>query len=114
VTVIGEPRVYGMVSEYQPYWKPQWPVMYQKSYWYQCDIDTEQLAPQMESYEIANGMRPLWVPLADAIAHNEKVLAAEPKYMGLSIHRETRVLKHVAHELSFGTVDTTRDCGIEI
>ncbi|MGQ4276988.1 NUDIX hydrolase [Pseudidiomarina sp. E22-M8] len=100
VLVVGQPQPFGMVSEYQPYWKPQWPIMYQKSYWYQCDVAVESVATKMEHYEIANGMGPQWIKLDDAIRHNEKVLREAPATMGLSIHRETRVLKHLADELS--------------
>ncbi|KFZ30985.1 DNA mismatch repair protein MutT [Pseudidiomarina salinarum] len=101
--VVGEPEPFGMVSEYQPYWKPQWPIMYQKSYWYHCEVAQETVATRMEHYEVANGMRPEWVALADAIKHNEQVIKQAPATMGLSIHRETRVLKRLAHELDILT-----------
>ncbi|RUO63387.1 NUDIX domain-containing protein [Pseudidiomarina planktonica] len=100
VLVVGEPKPFGMVSEYQPYWKPQWPIMYQKSYWYQCEVALETTATKMEHYEIANGMRPQWVKLTDAINHNQQVLQAAPATMGLSIHRETHVLKQLAQKLA--------------
>jgi len=99
VLIKGEPKHFGFVTEHTPYWKPQWPIRYQKSHWYECDIHDEQIATAMEDYEIANGMKPLWVTLEDAIKHNSKVIDAQPDSMGLSIHRETLVLERVAKEL---------------
>ena len=52
-------------------------------------------AVRMESYEVANGMRPLWVGLEEAIAHNRGVMQRREQTMGLSIQRETLMLEHV-------------------
>lgn len=100
VLIKGEPKHFGFVTEHTPYWKPQWPIRYQKSHWYECDIHDEQTATAMEDYEIANGMKPLWLTLDEAIKHNHKVIQAQPDSMGLSIHRETLVLERVAEELA--------------
>jgi hypothetical protein len=53
----------------------------------------------MESHELANGMRPLWVNLHEAIAHNQAVMQRQEKTMGQSIQRETFMLNKVAVEL---------------
>lgn len=53
----------------------------------------------MESYELANGMRPVWIELSDAIAHNHSVMANKETSMRLSIYRETFMLEKVAGEL---------------
>jgi hypothetical protein len=53
----------------------------------------------MESHEIANGMRPVWVDLHEAIAHNQAVMQCQESSMGQSIQRETFMLRKVASEL---------------
>lgn len=100
VLIKGEPRHFGFVTEHTPYWKPEWPIRFQKSHWYECDIHDEQTATQMEDYEIANGMKPLWINLEEAIRHNKGVIANQPESMGLSVHRETLVLERIASELA--------------
>jgi len=53
----------------------------------------------MESHEIANGMRPVWINLHQAISHNEAVIQRQEPSMGQSIQRETFMLKKVASGL---------------
>ena len=53
----------------------------------------------MESHEIANGMRPVWISVTEAIAHNEAVMQRQESSMGQSIQRETFMLRKVASEL---------------
>jgi hypothetical protein len=48
---------------------------------------------RMERYERDNGMRPVWVDLNEAIAHNREVMRRQEPSMGLSIHRETFMLE---------------------
>jgi hypothetical protein len=43
-------------------------------------------------------MRPVWVNIHEAITHNEETIQASPK-KGLSIERETFLLKKIADEL---------------
>ncbi len=52
-----------------------------------------------EDYEIKNGSEPVWVNIYEAIAHNQKVMDDKEDSMGLSIDRETRVLKLIVDEL---------------
>lgn len=90
---------FGYIEEYRPYWKPQYDLMHMTSHFYVCDI-AQQLQPvRMESHEIANGMRPIWVDLHEAIAHNEAVMRRQESSMGQSIQRETFMLRRVATQL---------------
>ncbi len=43
-------------------------------------------------------MRPVWVGLDDAIAHNRAVMQRQETSMGLSIQRETFMLEKLASE----------------
>lgn len=85
----------GRVREWRPHWGDH-DAMEMESFVYRCEIDAELDAPSMEGYELANGMRPAWVALGAAIAHNIAVIARGEPGMGLSIERETRLLQHVS------------------
>ncbi|MDR6990448.1 NUDIX domain-containing protein [Luteimonas sp. 3794] len=87
---------YGIVEEYRPDRSPDHDLMHMTSHFYVCAIDATLGDARMESYEQANGMRPVWVDLQAAIAHNRAVLQRADLRMGLSIHRETFMLEHVA------------------
>lgn len=52
----------------------------------------------LESHEIQNGMTPRWINIFDAIQHNEQTIKNSEK-KGLSIERETFLLKKIAREL---------------
>ena len=52
----------------------------------------------MEHYEVANGMRPVWVNIDDAIAHNIQTLTQSEK-KGLSIQREIFLLEEIKKRL---------------
>lgn len=52
----------------------------------------------MENYELANGMKPLWININQAIAHNEAKLA-DANNKGMSILRELTLLKHISAQL---------------
>ncbi|MDO9624087.1 MAG: NUDIX domain-containing protein [Pseudomonas sp.] len=92
-------RNYGFIEEYRPYWKPEYDLMHMTSHFFVCDIATHLQPVRMESHELANGMRPLWVNLHEAIAHNQAVMQRQEKTMGQSIQRETFMLNKVAVEL---------------
>ena len=68
------------------------------SHCYVCEIDDELGETAFESHEVINGMTPLWMNIHEAIAHNEEVIANSDK-KGLSIERETFLLKVIAEEL---------------
>ncbi len=53
----------------------------------------------MESYEIANGMKPVWVSVTEAMHHNRQVMGSREKTMGQSIQRETFMLEKISREL---------------
>jgi hypothetical protein len=69
-----------------------------KSYCYTCVIDDVLDKPSLEPHEINNGMSPTWVNIYQAIAHNEKTIVESTK-KGLSVERETFLLKVIANEL---------------
>jgi 8-oxo-dGTP pyrophosphatase MutT (NUDIX family) len=92
-------RHYGYVEEYRPYHKPEYDLMFMRSHFYLCQTDRELGSVALEPYEEANGMTAQWINIHSAIAHNEQVIAEKPAGMGLSIGRETLMLKHVMHKL---------------
>jgi len=83
-------------DEYRPWYKPDADIIHMISHCYVCDIDDELGDTAYESYEIKNGMRPLWMNIHKAIAHNENVMANSIQ-KGLSIHRETFLLKEIVN-----------------
>lgn len=87
---------YGFVDEYRPSLKPEFDVLFMRSYLYVCQVARELGQAQMEHYEVNNGMKAVWVNLEAAIAHNEQVLAKQEKSMGMSIQRETWILQRLA------------------
>lgn len=93
-------REYGYIEELRPHWQPGFALMNMTSHFYFCDIDPVLRAPQMEDYETANGMRPDWVDLEEAISHNRGVMQRREASMGLSILRETFMLEEIVKELS--------------
>ena len=54
--------------------------------------------PELESHEIDNGMHPIWMNIHEAIRHNEHTIENSQK-KGLSIERETFLLKLIVNEL---------------
>lgn len=89
----------GYIEEYRPYWKPQYDLMHMTSHFYQCEVAAQLQPVRMERHEIANGMRPVWIDLHEAIAHNQAVMQRQETSMGQSIQRETFMLRKVASEL---------------
>ncbi|WP_158969453.1 NUDIX hydrolase [Paraglaciecola sp. L3A3] len=91
-------QAFARYDEYRPWHKPNADIIHMVSYCYVCDIDDELGETAFESYEVSNGMTPLWVNIHQAIAHNEEVMTNSDK-KGLSIERETFLLKMIAEEL---------------
>lgn len=89
---------YGYIDELRPHWKPGFEVMHMTSHFFVCEIDPELRATKMEGYEQANGMRPLWVNLHEALAHNRAVMQRQDAAMGQSIQRETYMLQRLVDE----------------
>ena len=91
-------EAFGLYEEYRPWHTPGYDILHMRSYCYRCTIDDELGDPEFESHEIENGMKPMWINIHDAIAHNEEVIANSSK-KGLSIERETFLLNLVVDEL---------------
>ncbi|WP_339841020.1 NUDIX hydrolase [uncultured Maribacter sp.] len=89
---------FGAYEEYRPWHKPGYDIQHMVSYCYTCDINTELGETNLESYEIKNGMKAIWVNIHEAIAHNNKTMTTSNK-KGMSIERETFLLKRIAEQL---------------
>lgn len=85
-------------DEYRPWYKADADIIHMISHCYVCDIDDELGETALESHEVNNGMIPRWMNIYEAIAHNEDVIANSDK-KGLSIERETFMLKVIAERL---------------
>lgn len=91
-------KEFGLYEEYRPWYKPEHDIVHMESYCFVCTIDAELGETRLEDYEIKNGMKPVWMNIYDAIAHNEDTMANSEK-KGMSIERETFLLKLIAEEL---------------
>ena len=91
-------KSFGLYEEYRPWHKDDFDIIHIKSYCYLCNIADELGKVQLEYYEQQNGMTAKWVDINEAIAHNERTLANSKK-QGLSILRETYLLKRIAAQL---------------
>ncbi|MCL5246928.1 NUDIX domain-containing protein [Cellulophaga sp. 20_2_10] len=91
-------KPFGAYEEYRPWYKQDYDIQHMISYCYTCTINIELGDTKMESYEIKNGMSAKWINIFDAIKHNEKTMASSAK-KGMSIERETFLLKHIAAQL---------------
>jgi 8-oxo-dGTP pyrophosphatase MutT (NUDIX family) len=91
-------KAFARYDEYRPWHKLDGDIIHMISYCYLCEIDDELGDTAFESYEVSNGMTPKWVNIHEAIAHNEVVLATSDK-KGLSIERETYLLKAIVERL---------------
>jgi len=90
---------YGFIEEYRPHWKPEYDLMHMTSHFFLCDVAPELADVRMESHEIANGMKPVWISVAEAMDHNRQVMSRQEKSMGQSIQRETFMLEKIFREL---------------
>lgn len=91
-------RPFGAYEEYRPWYKPGFDVLHMISYCYWCEIDEELGEVSLEDYERQNGMKPVWINIHEAIAHNKETMKGSDK-QGLSIERETFLLERVANSL---------------
>lgn len=89
---------FGMIDEYRPYNRDGYELMYMRSYIFECEIASTMDAPQMEKHELDNGMTALWIHIHDAIQHNCKVISLDEKTKGMSIERETLILKMICNK----------------
>ncbi len=88
----------GYIEEYRPYYKPEWDLVHMISHCFLCEVDKKLGPTKMEDYELKNGMIPRWINIHEAIAHNQKVMDEKEDSMGLSIERETFLLKKIVRE----------------
>ncbi|MCL1057706.1 NUDIX domain-containing protein [Shewanella gelidimarina] len=89
---------FGCYEEFRPWYKDDFDLVHMESYCYICTIHPELGETRLEQHEIQNGMRPLWINIHQAIAHNEHTITNSPK-KGMSIERETYLLKLIVEEL---------------
>lgn len=89
---------FGIYEEYRPWYKDDFDIQHMISYCFLCDIDDELGATSFESYEVNNGMKPVWINIEDAISHNKKTIADSNK-KGMSIERETYLLSLIMKEI---------------
>ncbi|MCL9781940.1 NUDIX domain-containing protein [Vibrio sp. S4M6] len=95
-------QAFGLYEEFRPWHKPDFDIVHMESYCFVCEIDAELGETKLEDYEINNGMVPKWINIYDAIEHNEKTMATSDK-KGMSIERETFLLKRIVQELLMKT-----------
>jgi len=91
-------EAFARYDEYRPWYKADADIIHMISHCYVCEIDEALGDTAYESHEVSNGMTPVWMNIHEAIAHNEEVIANSDK-KGLSIERETFMLKVIAEEL---------------
>jgi len=89
---------FGLYEEFRPWHKADFDIMQMKSYCYTCEIDAQLGETNLEDYEIKNGMKVVWLPIVDAIKHNERIIAESDK-KGMSVERELFLLKLIQKEL---------------
>jgi ADP-ribose pyrophosphatase YjhB (NUDIX family) len=90
-------KPFGIYEEYRPWYKPDFDIQHMISYCYTCEIDEELGNANLESYEINNGMKAIWIDIHEAIKHNKKTMATSEK-KGMSIERETFLLELIAEK----------------
>lgn len=89
---------FGRYEEFRPWHKADVDIVHMESFCFVCSIHPELGETRLEQHEIQNGMRPLWINIHQAIAHNEQTIANSPK-KGMSIERETFLLKLISQRL---------------
>lgn len=91
-------KPFGRYEEYRPWYKNDFNTLHMNSYCFTCSVHDELGETQLEDYEVHNGMRPVWLNIHEAIQHNENTIKNSDK-KGLSIERETFLLKLIVDEL---------------
>ncbi len=89
---------FGIYEEYRPWYKPEFDVQHMISYCYTCDVHPELGIPNLESYEIKNGMKASWVNIHEAIKHNRETMLSSDK-KGMSIERETFLMERIVAKM---------------
>lgn len=89
---------FGCYEEFRSWHKADFDSIHMESFCFVCNIHPELGDTKLEAHEIQNGMRPRWINIHQAIAHNEETIANSTK-KGMSIERETYLLKRIVKEL---------------
>ncbi|OHU88638.1 MULTISPECIES: NUDIX hydrolase [Pseudoalteromonas] len=89
---------FGRYEEYRSWYKHDYDTIHIISDCYVCETCGQFSQPQMEDYEHANGMKPVWVNIDEAISHNQKTLANSEK-QGQSLVRELFLLQQIKDRL---------------
>ncbi len=92
-------EAFGIYEEFRPTHYDGYDMVHMMSHFYVCDADEKLGQAHPEDYEVKNGSVPVWVNIYEAINHNQKVMDDKEDSMGLSIDRETRVLRLIVDEL---------------
>jgi len=90
---------FGIYEEYRPWYKIDFDIQHMISYCYTCKIDRVLGVSSLETYEIKNGMEAKWINIHKAIEHNLQIIASSEK-KGMSIERETYLLKLIAEQIA--------------
>ncbi len=91
-------KEFGIYEEFRPWYKSDYDIQHIISFCYTCSVDERLGQTAFEHYEVSNGMKPVWINIHDAIAHNEKTQAFSDK-KGMSIEREISLLHLIKNEL---------------
>tara|TARA_B110000211_G_C13886634_1_gene467614 strand:- start:211 stop:729 length:519 start_codon:yes stop_codon:yes gene_type:complete len=89
---------FGIYEEYRPWYKPDYDIQHMISYCYTCHVSKALGETALESYEMKNGMKAIWVNIHEAIKHNKNTIASSDK-KGMSIERETFLLELIVKSL---------------
>ncbi len=88
-------REIGIMDEYRQSRYEGYDYIKMINYFYLCTMDKKLGKANLEDYEIKNGMEARWIEIDEAINHNLSVLKEKEENMGISIERETYMLKYI-------------------
>ena len=91
-------KEFGIYYEYRTWYKDDFDLQHMISYCFTCSVDRNLGETSYEDYEIKNGMEAKWINIHEAIKFNEETIRSSSK-KGLSIERETYLLKLIVNEL---------------
>lgn len=92
---VNSQRYLGYVDEIRPYRRNSPDTLMMRSHFFHCVVSRALGVASPEHYEVDNGMSPLWINPHTALEHNEALLRTRPDNIGLSIYRETQMLRYV-------------------
>lgn len=94
--VTGIDAEFGRMIEYAIAKEPEFDLFVMTSYYFCCTVDGSAVPVRLDPYEAELGFTPVWIGMGDAIAANERILAAgsHPRWTP----RDTFVLKILRDE----------------